>query len=204
MRGNARGCGRSVPPARPVATIRPRVDDASRSQSACASSMIVRRQQHGAALVAQSRGSPRAVRAGDCGSSPAVGSSRKRNSGSLTNASASASRCRCPPRANRRGVRFFREREPLEQRVRSAAPRVKRSEQPQRLARRDAVLQCRGLQRDADPRLTSSGSAPRRARRCRPSRRPAPQADQAFERWSSCPRRWGRAARRSRPPPRQR
>ena len=40
-----------------------------------------------------------------CGSSPALGSSRKSTSGRPTTATASASRCRCPPDSRRTGVR---------------------------------------------------------------------------------------------------
>ena len=58
---------------------------------------VVRRQQDGPArqpeLLDQS---PRVCRR-DCGSSPVVGSSRNRQSGSPTSAQASASRCFCPP-----------------------------------------------------------------------------------------------------------
>ena len=87
----------------------------------------------------------------DCGSSPVVGSSRNTSSGLLTNASASASRCRWPPDSVSNGAsRLWRQREPVEHRLRLLAVAVERAEQRQRLPRRDLVLQGRRLQRGPD------------------------------------------------------
>ena len=90
-----------------------------------------------------------------------VGSSRNTSSGWLTNASASASRCRWPPDSESNGASAFSASANRSSSSAAAAAGVERREQRQRFARRDLVLQRDGLKRRADLLLDGFRVPPR-------------------------------------------
>ena len=115
---------------------------------------------------------------------PAVGSSRKTSSGLLTNASASASRCRWPPDSVSNGASALSTSANRSSSGCGAARRrVEAAEERERLARRDLVLQRRGLQRRADLLLDVARPPPRvDAADLDRARVRFAQPDQAFDR----------------------
>ena len=132
-----------------------------------------------------------------CGSMPAVGSSRNTSARRPTSASASESRCRCPPERRRTRVpRDVAEADEVEQPLGVVGVVVERGEESERLERAHARVQAALLEHHADPRTGGSrrratGRGRGRARRRR-RRGGSPRGSRP---WSSCPRRSVRAGR---------
>src|SRR5688572_30501274 len=85
-----------------------------------------------------------------CGSSPVVGSSRNRSSGSLTSAHATASLCFCPPESLPTRVSFFFKRDCSNHFVNTVTAFVETAKESHGLDHRDLFRQLRFLQLDAD------------------------------------------------------
>ena len=136
-----------------------------------------------------------------CGSRPVVGSSRNRKSGSPTSAQASASRCFCPPESSpTRAFRFSPSCTMRDHFGRLRPLLEEAAEQPDGLRDGELLGKLRLLQLNSEP-------LPQLARRLYPSafraprlRRNRPRSGlRRFRWWWSCPRRWARAGRSTRP-----